>query len=61
MEKQRLMIIKDMEVEEPIINLGRICVFKNLTVTTVLINEIYKNPERINKSSFSDIEIKVNC
>lgn len=59
MEKHRLIIIKDTQVEEPIINSGRICNFENLIVTTVLLDELYKDPERINKSLFMDIEIKV--
>lgn len=60
MEKQHLIIIKDTETEESIVNSRRICNFENLMVTTISLDELYKDPERINKVLFKDFETKVH-
>lgn len=59
MEKQRLVVLRGTEMEEPIYSPGRICQFKDLMVRTVLLDELYKSPEQIGKSFFIDVEIKV--
>lgn len=52
-------VVKNTECEEPIINSGYICSFKNLSVRTVLLDEIMKSPENPNKCYVVDVEIKV--
>ncbi len=47
------------ETEEPVVNSGYICSFKNLTVRTALIDEFVKDPQNPSKSFIVDIEIKV--
>jgi len=60
MEKQRLIVLRGVEGEEPISHQGRICHFKDLTVKTVLLDEVFKDPEsNLSKSLFVDIEMKV--
>ena len=59
-EKQRLIIISGKDTEEPVPLNGRICQFKDLIVKTVLIDEVFKDPGRVNQSFFIDIETKVH-
>uniref|UniRef100_A0A915D9I2 Anaphase-promoting complex subunit 4-like WD40 domain-containing protein n=1 Tax=Ditylenchus dipsaci TaxID=166011 RepID=A0A915D9I2_9BILA len=59
MEKQRLMVIRGTETEEPVLHSGRICSFKDLVVRTVLLDEVFKDHEHVNKSFFVNIEIKI--
>ncbi|VDK76030.1 unnamed protein product [Onchocerca ochengi] len=59
MEKTRMYVIRNKETEEPVINSGYICSFKNLVVRTVLLDELMKNPETPHKSFIIDIEIKL--
>ncbi|VDN93551.1 unnamed protein product, partial [Brugia pahangi] len=59
MEKARLYVIRNKEIEEPIINNGYICSFKNLIVRTVLLDELMKNPDTPHKSFIIDVEIKL--
>ncbi|VDM42438.1 unnamed protein product, partial [Toxocara canis] len=58
MEKTRMYVIRNTECEEPIVNTGYICSFRNLTVRTVLLDEIMKSPENPDKSYIVDVEIK---
>jgi len=48
------------QTEEPIPHSGRICQFKDLVVRMVLLDDVFKEPERVNKSCFMDIEIKAS-
>ncbi|KAL3125948.1 hypothetical protein niasHT_009477 [Heterodera trifolii] len=59
MEKQRLLVIRGTETEEPVAHSGRICQFKDLVVKTVLLDEVFREPEKLGKQHFVDIEIKV--
>ncbi|KAL3990454.1 hypothetical protein ACH3XW_31845 [Acanthocheilonema viteae] len=59
MEKMRLCVVRNKETEEPIVNNGYICSFKNLIVRTVLLDEIMKNPETPHISFIIDVEIKL--
>ncbi|CAG9538621.1 unnamed protein product [Cercopithifilaria johnstoni] len=59
MEKTRLYVIRNKEIEEPVFNNGYICSFKNLIVRTVLLDELMKNPETPHKSFIIDVEIKL--
>ncbi|KAI1714229.1 WD repeat-containing protein 35 [Ditylenchus destructor] len=59
MEKQRLMVIRGTETEEPVSHSGRICAFKDLVVQTVLLDEVFKDHDHVNKSYFINIEIKI--
>lgn len=59
MEKTKLYIVRNKEIEEPIVNSGCICSFKNLVVRTVLLDELMKNPETPHKSFIIDVETKV--
>lgn len=59
MEKSRLVVIRGIDAEEPISNAGWICQFRDLTVRTVLLDEVFKWPEQVNKFQFVDIEIRV--
>lgn len=58
MEKARMYIVRNTEAEEPIVNNGYICSFKNLVVRTVLLDEIMRNPETPHKSFIIDVEVK---
>lgn len=60
MEKQRLIVVCGVVREEPISNTDRICQFRDLTVRTVLLDEVFKKPEEVNKSLFIDVEVKVS-
>ncbi|MCP9265269.1 hypothetical protein DINM_020523 [Dirofilaria immitis] len=59
MEKTRMHVVRNKETEEPIVNYGYICSFKNLIVRTVLLDELMKNPETPHKSFIIDVEIKL--
>ncbi|EJD74175.1 WD repeat protein 35 [Loa loa] len=59
MEKTRLYVVRNKETEEPVVNNGYICSFKNLIVRTVLLDELMKNPETPHKSFIIDVEIKL--
>jgi WD repeat-containing protein 35 len=59
MEKTRMYVLSGGETEEPVVNSGYICSFKNLTVRTALIDEFVKDPQNPSKSFIVDIEIKV--
>ncbi|VDK51291.1 unnamed protein product [Anisakis simplex] len=58
MEKTRMYVVRNTECEEPIVNSGYLCSFHNLTVRTVLLDEIMKSPENPDKSYIVDVEIK---
>lgn len=58
MEKTRLYIFRDQINEEPVITSGYICQFRDLTVRTVLLDEIMPKPEQPAKNFVVDIEIK---
>lgn len=47
MEKNRLIVMKDFESEEPILSAGYLCDFTDLEVKSVLLDEILKDPEEI--------------
>uniref|UniRef100_A0A914HN51 WD repeat-containing protein 55 homolog n=1 Tax=Globodera rostochiensis TaxID=31243 RepID=A0A914HN51_GLORO len=60
MEKQLLLVIRGTETEKPVPHSGRICQFKDLVVKTVLLDEVFRDPEKINsKQHFVNIEIKI--
>ncbi|CAK5076286.1 unnamed protein product [Meloidogyne enterolobii] len=59
MEKQRLVIVRGTETDEPIPHIGRICQFKDLVVRLVLLDDIFKEPDRVSRHSFVEIEIKI--
>ncbi|KAI3420246.1 WD repeat-containing protein 35 [Globodera pallida] len=59
MEKQLLLVIRGTETEKPVPHSGRICQFKDLVVKTVLLDEVFREPEKISsKQHFLNIEIK---
>ena len=47
MEKNRLIVMKDFESEEPILSAGYLCDFTDLEVKSVLLDDILKDPEEI--------------
>jgi len=57
MEKNRLIVMKDFEAEEPILSAGYLCDFTDLEVKSVLLDEILKDPEEIKQIS----EMFVTC
>ncbi len=57
MEKNRLIVMKDFESEEPILSAGYLCDFTDLEVKSVLLDEILKDPEEIKQIS----EMFVTC
>uniref|UniRef100_A0A183BUW6 ANAPC4_WD40 domain-containing protein n=1 Tax=Globodera pallida TaxID=36090 RepID=A0A183BUW6_GLOPA len=60
MEKQLLLVIRGTETEKPVPHSGRICQFKDLVVKTVLLDEVFREPEKISsKQHFLNIEIKI--
>ncbi|MFH4979253.1 hypothetical protein AB6A40_005962 [Gnathostoma spinigerum] len=58
MEKTRIYVVRGTEAEEPLVNTGYICSFKDLTIRTVLLDDIMRNPEKPDKSMVVDVEIK---
>ncbi|VDN58829.1 unnamed protein product [Dracunculus medinensis] len=58
LEKSRLYVVRNAETEESTINNGYIGSFRNLTIRTILLDEIMKNPETPHKSCIVDVEIK---
>jgi hypothetical protein len=59
MEKQKVVVINGLEVEDPVINSGYLCSFSALTVKCAQLDEILRDPERPMKTSLIDIETKV--
>uniref|UniRef100_A0A183BU49 WD repeat-containing protein 35 n=1 Tax=Globodera pallida TaxID=36090 RepID=A0A183BU49_GLOPA len=60
MQDQRLLVIRGTtETLEPVPKSGRICQFKDFVVTTVLLDEVFRDPEKISsKQHFVNIKIK---
>ncbi|KAI3408169.1 WD repeat-containing protein 35 [Globodera pallida] len=60
MQDQRLLVIRGTtETVEPVPQSGRICQFKDFVVTTVLLDEVFRDPEKISsKQHFVNIKIK---
>lgn len=54
-----MIVIQGTEAEEPVPNNGYICCFKDLTVRTVQLHDMLKDPENPDKSFVTDIEVKV--
>ncbi|XP_021346413.1 WD repeat-containing protein 35-like isoform X1 [Mizuhopecten yessoensis] len=58
MEKTRMYIFRNLDPEEPILSSGYICQFNDLTIKSVLLDEIMKDPENPTKDSMAEMEIK---
>ncbi|XP_062523267.1 WD repeat-containing protein 35-like, partial [Corticium candelabrum] len=58
MEKTRMYIFRNLDPEEPVMCSGYICHFEDLQVTSVLLDEIMKDPDRPNKDSVIDMDVK---
>merc|ERR1719221_844585 len=58
MEKTRMYIVRGLQPEEPVLSNAYICVFKDLRIQSVLIDEVIQNPESPRKEVLLDFETK---
>jgi WD repeat-containing protein 35 len=58
MEKNRLYVIRDFQLEEPVLSAGYLCVFTDLEVKAVLLDDILKDPEEIKNIQEMVVEYK---
>ncbi|KAH0621957.1 hypothetical protein JD844_023742 [Phrynosoma platyrhinos] len=58
MEKTRMYVFRNLDPEEPIQTSGYICNFEDLEIKSVLLDEIFKNPEHPNKDDILNFEIR---
>jgi len=58
MEKTRMYIVRGLQPEEPVLSNAYICVFKDLQIQSVLIDEVIQNPESPRKEVLLDFETK---
>jgi len=56
MEKTRMYIFRDLEPEEPVLSSGYLCVFKDLTIRSVMMDEVIATPEKPAKDMMIDYE-----
>ena len=60
MEKTRMYIFRNQDPEEPILSSGYICNFSDLQITSVLLDEIMKEPDNPNSDNVMEMEVKVS-
>ncbi|XP_042302193.1 WD repeat-containing protein 35 isoform X3 [Sceloporus undulatus] len=58
MEKTRMYVFRNLDPEEPIQTSGYICNFEDLEIKSVLLDDIFKNPEHPNKDDILNFEIR---
>ena len=51
-------VFRNLIPEEPIISNGYICLFENLQIKTVLLDEVLRNPENPTLQMVIDMEVK---
>nr|XP_054760120.1 WD repeat-containing protein 35-like [Lytechinus pictus] len=58
MEKTRMYIFRNLDPEEPIVSSGYICLFEDLQIKSVLLDEVMKDPEHPGKECMVELDIK---
>jgi len=58
MEKMRMYVFRNLDPEEPITSSGYLCQFTDLEIKSVLLDEIFENPEHPSIEDFVELEVK---
>jgi WD repeat-containing protein 35 len=58
MEKTRMYIFRGLEPEEPVLSSGYLCQFKDLTIRSVMLDEVMASPDKPAKDMMIDYETK---
>ncbi|KAG1701662.1 WD repeat-containing protein 35 [Nymphon striatum] len=60
MEKTRMYVFRKLEPEEPVLCSGYLCLFEDLKVKAVMLDDILHDPGKVSKHEIIDLEVKVN-
>lgn len=58
MEKTRMYIFRGIDPEEPVVSSGHLCVFREMQVKSILLDEVMKDPESPSEDLVHNLDIK---